>query len=182
MAWTIDTSHSSIEFVVRHMMISTARGSFKSFTGNVVLDENALHLAEFDITIDASSISTNDDRRDGHLKSPDFFDVATYPNITFKSTKIELADGKQSGKVTGDLTIRDVTKPVTFEVEMVGINKNPYGKTIAGFNAHTAINRKDFGLNWNVALEAGGWLVSDDIRISVEVELIKAEETVPATA
>jgi len=179
MTWTLDSSHSSIDFSVRHMMITTVRGSFKTFSAVVDFQPDALHLSNVELTIQADSINTRDDKRDGHLKSPDFFDVATYPTIVFKSTGVEISD-KSKGKLNGTLTIHGVTKPVVLEVEHVGTMKSPFGMTAAGFNGSTTINRKDFGLGWNVALEAGGWLVSDEIRISFEIELTQVPETAAA--
>ena len=159
MTWTQDKAHSQILFSARHMMITNVRGSFNSFEVTVDFDENNLSKASVEATIDANSISTRDERRDGHLRSPDFLDVAKYPHITFKSTKVELT-GKTTGRVTGNLTIRNVTKPITLDVELVGIMKSPMGSTNAGFNAQTKLNRKDWDLNWNVALEAG-WLATN---------------------
>jgi polyisoprenoid-binding protein YceI len=175
MAWQIDTAHSEIQFSARHMMISTVRGQFKIFTGAVEADEQNPTAAKVDVRIEAASLLTGDEKRDGHLRSPDFFDVETYPSITFKSTRVEQLDD-QRGKLYGDLTIRDVTKPVTLDVEYAGQAKTPWGTTSAGFSAQTKISRKEWGLNWNVALETGGWLVSDEIKISIELELVKPVE------
>src|SRR6266496_3274310 len=172
MAWVIDQSHSQVQFSVKHMMISTVRGQFKSFTGTVEADEANPIAAQVDVQIDASSILTGDERRDGHLRSPDFFNVEQYPYITFKSTRVERLD-ENTGKLIGNLTIRDVTKEVVLDLEYAGQAKSPWGTTSAGFSASTKINRKDWDLNWNVALETGGWLVSDQITISIEVELVK---------
>jgi polyisoprenoid-binding protein YceI len=162
------------------MMISTVRGQFKSFTGTVEADEANPTAAKVDVQIDASSILTGDEKRDGHLRSPDFFNAEQYPHITFKSTRVERID-ENNGKLYGDLTIRDVTKPVVLDLEYAGQAKSPWGTTSAGFSATTKINRKDWDLNWNVALETGGWLVSDQITISIEVELVKQVEQ-PAEA
>jgi polyisoprenoid-binding protein YceI len=172
MAWQIDPAHSEIQFSARHMMISTVRGRFRQFSGAVEADEQNPTSARVEVQIDAASIDTGEDKRDTHLRSPDFLNVDEYPYITFKSTKVEQRDATH-GQIAGDLTIRDVTKPVVLDVEYAGMAKSPWGTISAGFSAHTRINRKDWGLNWNVALETGGWLVSDEIRIDIEVELVK---------
>ncbi len=169
--WELDPAHSLVEFSVKHMMVATVKGRFSGVKGTVVTDPADYSKASVDVTIDASTIDTRDEKRDGHLKSPDFLDVATYPTITYKSTKV-VSEDQTHLTVVGDLTIHGVTKSVELKTEINGQGKNPYGKTIAGFSATTTINRKDFGLNWNVALEAGGFLVSDDIKIAIEGELI----------
>ncbi len=175
MAWIIDNSHSEIQFSAKHLMISTVRGRFNTYTGTVEADEQNPTGATVDVQIDASSLVTGDEKRDGHLRSPDFLDVEKYPHITFKSTMVERTD-ETNGKLYGDLTIRDVTRPVVLDIEYAGQAKTPWGTTSAGFSAQTKINRKDFGLNWNVALETGGWLVGDQITISIELELVKQVE------
>ncbi|HEX9371254.1 MAG TPA: YceI family protein [Roseiflexaceae bacterium] len=175
MAWIIDNSHSEIQFSAKHLMISTVRGRFNTYTGTVEADEQNPTGATVDVQIDASSLVTGDEKRDGHLRSPDFLDVEKYPHITFKSTRVERTD-ETNGKLYGDLTIRDVTRPVVLDIEYAGQAKTPWGTTSAGFSAQTKINRKDFGLNWNVALETGGWLVGDQITISIELELVKQVE------
>lgn len=181
MNWTIDGSHSLAEFSVRHMMVTTVKGRFQKVTGNIVWDEANPSASSVEATIDTASITTNDEKRDGHLVSPDFFEVEKYPTITFKSTKVE-AKHADDFKVTGDLTIRGVTKEVTLDVEYNGSGKNPWGMTVAGFTAKTSINRKDFGLNWNVALETGGVLVSDKINITLEIEAVAAPVEATANA
>src|SRR6266545_2874954 len=175
MAWIIDNSHSEIQFSAKHLMISTVRGRFNTYTGTVEADEQNPTGATVDVQIDASSLVTGDEKRDGHLRSPDFLDVEKYPHITFKSTRVERTD-ETNGKLYGDLTIRDVTRPVVLDIEYAGQAKTPWCTTSAGFSAQTKINRKDFGLNWNVALETGGWLVGDQITISIELELVKQVE------
>jgi polyisoprenoid-binding protein YceI len=175
MAWVIDQGHSEIAFSAKHLMISTVRGRFNSYTGTVEADESNPTAAKVDVQIDASSLVTGDEKRDGHLRSPDFFDVEQFPYITFKSTRVEQIDASH-GKLYGDLTVRDVTKPVVLDFEYAGQAKTPWGTTSAGFNATTKINRKDWNLNWNVALETGGWLVGDQITISIELELVKQVE------
>jgi polyisoprenoid-binding protein YceI len=171
--WQIDSSHTSVEFTVRHMMISNVKGQFQKTTGTITANGNDPASAKIDVTIDASSVDTRVERRDAHLKSPDFLDVAKFPTITFKSTKVE-ADGPGKWKVTGDLTIHGVTKPVVLEVEGSGEPiHDPMGNTRAGASATMKIKRSDFGLIWNKALETGGVLVGDEVAISIDVEAIK---------
>ncbi|HEV2169891.1 MAG TPA: YceI family protein [Candidatus Binatus sp.] len=171
--WQIDPAHTNVEFTVRHMMISNVKGQFEKTSGTIAADGNDPASAKIDATIDASSINTRVEKRDMHLKSPDFLDVAKYPTITFKSTKVE-ADGQNKWKVTGDLTLHGVTKPVVLEVESSGPPiHDPMGNTRAGASATTKINRSDFGLTWNKALESGGVMVGDEIAISIDVEAIK---------
>jgi polyisoprenoid-binding protein YceI len=172
--YQIDPAHSNATFSVKHMMVATVRGEFTKITGKVTLDEKDLTKSMLEATIDASTVNTREPKRDAHLKSPDFFDVAKFPNLTFKSTKITKA-GKGHYKMAGDLTMRGVTKPVTFDV--VGFdeeNKSPWGTGVRGGMATATVNRKDFGLNWNKPLEkAGGMLVGDNVDITLDVELIK---------
>jgi len=170
--WQLDPAHSLVEFSVKHMMFTTVKGRFGGVKGTIVTDLTDYSKASVDVTIDAGTIDTRDEKRDAHLKSPDFLDVATYPTITFKSTKVVSEDPTHL-TVIGDLTIHGVTKSVELKTAINGQGKNPYGLTVAGFSATTAINRKEFDLNWNVALEAGGWLVGDDIKIAIEGELIQ---------
>lgn len=172
--WNIDPSHTTIEFSARHMMFTTVKGRFGAVQGTITVDEAAPQNSHVEATVDAASIDTRSEQRDMHLRSSDFFEVETYPTITFKSTKVE-PQGRESARVTGDLTIKDVTKPVTLDVTVNGFGKNPYGIEVAGFTAETSINRKDWGLNWNVALETGGVLVSDTIKITLEVQAAKAQ-------
>jgi polyisoprenoid-binding protein YceI len=176
MAWEIDPSHSAVNFSVKHMMFATVRGQFTVLSGHLHIDEQHPENSWVDAQVDASSVNTRDERRDGHLKSPDFFDVEKYPTLTFKSTKIEHTGGNEYN-VYGDLTLHGVTKSVLFKAEYNGQGKNPYGMQIAGLSAKTKINRKDFGLNWNQALESGGVLVSEDVTIEIDLEAIyKGEE------
>ncbi|MGB0062655.1 YceI family protein [Candidatus Binatus sp.] len=171
--WQIDPMHTNVEFTVRHMMISNVKGQFQKTSGTITVNGNDPASAKIDATIDASSIDTRVEKRDMHLKSPDFLDVAKYPTITFKSTKVE-AEGPNKFKVTGDLTLHGVTKPVVLEVESSGPPiHDPMGNTRAGASATTTIKRSDFGLTWNKALEAGGVMVGDEIAISIDVEAIK---------
>lgn len=173
--WTIDPSHTLIEFSAKHMMVTTVKGRFTEVTGTIIADEETHTDTAIDVEINAASLTTGADQRDAHLKSPDFLDVENYPTITFKSTRIEkLNDDKF--RVTGNLTIHGVTREIAFEAEDNGRGTTPWGAEVAGFTAHTEINRKDFGLGWNVALETGGVLVSDKIKISLEVEAVKQAE------
>lgn len=172
--WNIDPAHSVAEFKVKHMMISNVKGSFPKVSGVLTFDETDLSKSSVEASIDVSSIHTRDEQRDGHLKSPDFFDVEKYPTMTFKSTKVT-ATGAGEGTVEGDLTIRDVTKKVVFAVEgPTDPGKDPWGYTRIGVSATTKISRKDFGLVWNAALETGGVLVGDDVTITLDVQFIKA--------
>jgi polyisoprenoid-binding protein YceI len=174
--WQIDPAHTNVEFTVRHMMISNVKGAFEKTTGTIIANGNDPTAATIDATIDASSINTRVAKRDAHLKSPDFFDVAKYPTITFKSTKIE-ADGAGKWKVTGDLTLHGVTKPVVMNVDgPTAPIKDPMGNVRAGASATATISRKDFGLTWNKALETGGVVVGDEVSISIDVEAIKKGE------
>jgi polyisoprenoid-binding protein YceI len=170
--WNIDPSHSTIEFQAKHMMFTTVKGAFKGIEGTIEFDEANPAASSAQATIDATSIDTRSEQRDAHLKSADFFDVEKFPTISFKSTTVEL-QGNERAKVTGDLSIRDVTRPVTLDVTLNGAGVTPFGTRAAGFTAETTINRKDFGLNWNVALETGGVLVSDTIKITVEIQAVK---------
>jgi polyisoprenoid-binding protein YceI len=175
MAWHIDPAHSEIQLSVKHMMITTVRGKFTRFSGTIEADEQNPTAAQVEVQIEAASIDTGNEQRDGHLRSPDFLNADQYPSITFKSTKVERLD-EEHGRLHGELTIRDVTRPVVLEVEYAGMAKSPWGTTNAGFSARTTINRKDWGLNWNVALETGGWLVSDEIKVAIDVELVQQPE------
>ena len=176
MSWQIDNAHSEIQFKVRHMMVSWAKGSFEKFGGTIEIDEQNPENSTVDIQIDTAGINTRQADRDAHLRSPDFFDAPNHPDITFKSTKVKQT-GSNTAKVTGDLTIRGVTKPVTLDVTYEGQHKSPFGPFIAaGFSAETTISRKEFGLNWNALVEGGGVLVGDDVHISIDLELNKAAE------
>ncbi len=181
MAWVIDPAHSEINFSVRHMMISTVRGRFEKFSGAVNFDEASPAKTTVDVQIEAASVNTKEAQRDGHLKSPDFFDAANYPYLTFKSKRANVLDN-QHARLVGDLTIRNVTKQVTLDVEYSGQAKSPWGTTSAGFSAQTKINREDWGLTWNQALETGGVLVGKEIAIDIEVEIVKQPEVAPVLA
>lgn len=179
MSWKIDPVHTEINFTARHMMISNVRGRFEKFSGTVEFDEKNPTVSAVNVEIEAASINTKEPQRDGHLRSPDFFNADKYPYLIFRSTRIEAVD-ESHGRIYGDLTIRDVTRPVVLETTFNGIAKSPMGTTNAGFSATTRVNRKEWGLNWNVALETGGWLVGDEINISIEVEIIQQAATAPA--
>lgn len=181
MSWTIDTQHTQIDFSVRHMMIAKVRGQFKSFEGTIDIDTNDITRSKAVGSIDVASIDTREPDRDNHLRSADFFDVETFPKMTFESTRIEPQGGDQY-KVTGNLTIKDVTKEVVFKVTDEGRGQDPWGNQRQGLSASAKINRKDFGLTWNVALETGGWLVGDEITINAEVELISQSQSETVTA
>ena len=173
MNWNIDNAHSTVEFSVRHMMISTVRGRFERFTGTVNFNESDPTASSVDVKIEAASITTNEPQRDNHLRSADFFEVAQYPLLTFKSHKVEKLDNS-TGRIFGDLTIRGITHPVVLETEYNGQAKSPWGKISAGFSASTKISRKDWNLVWNQGLETGGVLVGDEIKIRIELEIIKS--------
>jgi polyisoprenoid-binding protein YceI len=172
--WNIDPTHTGIHFSVRHMVVAKVRGSFKAFSGSVQLDPQSPAGASVSARIETASIDTGVEQRDGHLKSPDFFDVAKFPAITFQSTKVEPAGGNTL-RVTGNLTLRDITRPVVLEVEQLGVAKDPWGQQRAAFEAKTSLDRREFGLTWNQALEAGGVLVGDKIEISLEVQAVQAQ-------
>lgn len=181
--YQFDPVHTSAEFAARHMMVTTVRGGFRNITGTLIFDTDHPEQSTVEATIDTTSMtSTGVEQRDNHLRSADFLDVEKFPTITFKSTKVEPNAKDQTAKVTGDLTIHGVTRPVVLDVEFLGQNKNPWGKTVVGFTGKTKINREDFGLTWNVALETGGWLVSKDVNITLDVEAALVEEGTPAAA
>ncbi len=172
MSWNIDSTHTSVTFSARHMMISNVRGQFDEVSGSVEFNPEQPEQSSVDVRIQAGSINTREPQRDAHLKSPDFLDVESFPEITYKSRQVEVIDEKR-GRVTGDLTIRDVTRQVVLDVEYAGMSRSPWGTSAAGFTATTSINRKEWGLVWNVALETGGVLVGDTIKITIELELVQ---------
>jgi polyisoprenoid-binding protein YceI len=176
--WNFDLVHSSIQFHVRHLMVSKVHGRFTKWDGKLELDAEDPSRSQLEVTIDAASIDTQEEKRDAHLRSPDFLDVEKFPTLTFKSTSIE-KDGADY-KLTGDLTIHGVTRPITLEVEGGDVVKDPWGGTRTGYSAKTSISRKDFGLTWNVALETGGILVGDKIDITLEIEAVKKAAAVAA--
>ena len=168
--WEIDPNHTESSFVVKHLMVSNVRGQFGKTTGTILQDDKDITKSKADITIDATTINTRVEKRDAHLKSPDFFDVQKFPTITFKSTKMTKGEGANTLKVEGDLTIHGVTKPVVVNVEYTP-DTLAGGKMVKGITATTKVNRKDFGLNWNRTIEAGGVMVGEEVAITVEGEL-----------
>ncbi len=175
--YTIDPTHSRIGFVARHAMVTKVRGSFNEFDGTGSFDADNPTAAQLQLTIQAASIDTRNEDRDGHLRSNDFFDMDTHPQINFTSTAVEQT-GDAEYQVTGDLTIKGVTKPVTIEFEYTGTAVDPYGNTRIGLDGETTVNRKDWGVNWNTALEAGGVLVSDKVTLEFEVSAIRTADAV----
>ncbi|SEL70617.1 Polyisoprenoid-binding protein YceI [Chitinophaga rupis] len=171
--WVLDPAHSSIGFKIKHLMISSVSGHFTKFSLEAETEEEDFTTAKAVFTADTASVSTGNDDRDRHLRSPEFFDDHAFPKITFVPKKFESVDNDGSYNVTGDLTIRDVTKSITVGVEFGGVVKDPWGNTKAGFTVSGKINRKDFGLNWSAVTEAGGLVVGDDVRIHCEIELVK---------
>lgn len=175
MSWTVDLAHTAIEFSVRHMMISKVRGTFEQFEISVQADENNPSASVVEAKIATASINTREAQRDAHLRSADFFNAEAFPYMVFRSKNFTM-QGSSRGVLVGDLTIRDVTREVTLDVEYLGQAKSPWGAVSAGFNASTKINRKDWGLEWNVALETGGFLVGEEVEIHIETELVKQPE------
>ncbi len=173
--WQIDPMHSSAQFAVRHLTISTVRGEFHKVTGTIVLDDTDIAKSTVEVSIDATTVDTREADRDKHLKSPDFFDVEKYPAINFKSTKVEqVAPGKL--KVTGDLTIRGVTRPIVLGVEgPTAAIKDPWGNQRAAASGVTKINRQDFGVKWNAKMDNGGMVVGDEVSITVEIEMVRKD-------
>jgi polyisoprenoid-binding protein YceI len=169
--WNVDPSHSTVGFVARHLMISKVRGRFGSFSGVVTIAEDPL-ASSVEATVDLASIDTGDAARDEHLRSADFFQVDPHPTMSFRSTEIR-ADGDDY-VLAGELEIRGVSRPVEFKLEFDGVSQDPWGNTRAGFSAQAEVNRKDWGLEWNVALETGGVLVSEKVKIQLEIEAVKA--------
>lgn len=170
--WKIDASHTLVEFAVRHLMISTVKGRFAQVEGTITADPDRLTEAQVQVSIDTASIDTRDEQRDAHLRSADFFDVEKFPKMTFTSREIK-SKGDNRLEVVGDLTIRDVTRPVTLDATFEGRVKDPWGNERIGFSAAGELDRRDFGLTWNTALEAGGVLVGDKVKIHLEVEAVK---------
>jgi len=171
--WNIDTVHSGINFSVRHMVVSKVRGRFAKFSGELAIDDDDLTRSSVNVAIDASSIDTGNEQRDGHLRSADFFDVATFPELRFRSTRIDKR-GDDRYAVVGQLTIRDVTREVSLDVEFGGRARDPWGNERVGFVASASVDRKEFGLRWNQALETGGVLVGDRIDIELELQGVRA--------
>jgi polyisoprenoid-binding protein YceI len=172
--WALDTVHSSVDFSVRHMMIANVKGSFQNFNATIEADPADLTTATIEFTIETASVDTRNKDRDAHLVSADFFDAETYPTMTFRATNIEKTDEGEYN-VTGDLTLRGVTKQETFAVTFEGTGKDPWGNEKVGFSAEGSLNRSDFGLVWNAALETGGVLVGDKVKINLQIQAAKAE-------
>jgi polyisoprenoid-binding protein YceI len=169
--WGIDAAHSEVQFKVKHLVIATVTGSFKKFSGEVITEEEDFDNAQVSFTVDTSSIDTNQPDRDTHLKSEDFFASAQHPNLTFNGRLKKV--GSESYKLKGDLTIRSTTKPIELDVEFGGTMKDPWGNLKAGFELNGKINRKDYGLTWNALTEAGGMVVAEDVKLHMNIELIK---------
>ena len=175
-AWDVDSSHSSANFKVRHLMVSHVRGELGAVTGTIWIDDQQIERSRVEVSIDARQIASRDDKRDAHLRSADFLDVENHPTVTFRSTRVERGSGEHL-RVTGDLTIRGTARPVTLDVDTLApAVGDPWGNTRRGATAHAKINRKDWGLQWNLALEAGGVVVGDEVAIELEVELVKRKE------
>ena len=170
--WVIDPSHSEIAFKVKHLMISNVKGQFDEFKGQILTENEDFSTSEISFTINPASINTGTPDRDAHLKSPDFFDVENFKEITFTSGKLSKTSDDEFA-LSGDLAIKGVSKPVKLEVEYGGLMTDPWGNVKAGFNINGKINRKDFGLTWNATLEAGGVLVGDEIRLNLDVQLLQ---------
>jgi polyisoprenoid-binding protein YceI len=172
--WSLDPAHSEIGFQVKHLMITSVRGKFDKFDIHATCPENDFEKVHVEFTADTASVNTSSEQRDGHLKSADFFDSENHPQMTFKSNGMKKISGDDY-EMSGDLTIRGVTKPVKVKVEVAGMVKDPYGQTKAGFIVEGKINRKDFGLLWNATLETGGLMVSDDVKIHADIQMIRKE-------
>lgn len=169
--WTVDPSHSTVGFVARHLMVTKVRGRFGTFTGTITIGDDVLQ-SKLEATADIATVSTGDDARDGHLRSADFFDVENYPTMTLVSTGIDPRDDEFV--LHTDLTIRGITRPVDFRLEFDGVSQDPWGGTRAGFTARADVSRRDWGLEWNMALDTGGVLVSDKVTIELEIEAVKS--------
>lgn len=173
--WNIDPSHTLVEFAVRHMMIANVKGNFSGVSGTVVGDPEDLTSGKISVSVDLDTVETRDKQRDDHLRSADFFDVENFPKMTFESRSITRT-GDGTYNIDGDLTIRGTTRPITLAAEFVGQGQDPWGNTRAGFDATAKLSRKDFGLTWNTALETGGVLVGDEVKITISAELVKQQE------
>jgi polyisoprenoid-binding protein YceI len=178
MSWTLDAAHSQINFSVKHMMISTVRGRFDTFSGTLDLNEENPHLSNLEVTIDLASVNTGDAGRDGHLRNSDFFETEQFPTATYRSTRVEKV-AEDEYRIYGDLTLHGVTREIPLTATLEGLTKQKQPNRRAGFTVRTAISRKDFDLNWNVALETGGVLVSDKVNLDIDAQVI---ERVPVTA
>lgn len=169
--WNVDPSHSTVGFTARHLMITKVHGTFKTFSGSITVGSDPLK-STVEATVDMASVHTGDDNRDGHLRTGDFFEVETYPTMSLRSTGISGAGGDYT--MTADLTIKGVTKPVTFDLEFEGVSKDPWGNTKAGFSASTEINRKDWGIEWNAVLDTGGVALGEKVKINLDIQAVKA--------
>ena len=174
--WRIDPAHSQATFQVRHLMVTNVRGDFGKMSGTTTWDGKSFATVQVDATIDVTSVDTREPKRDDHLRSPDFFDAATYPTITFKSKRAEVA-GPKTFRLVGDLTIRGVTREVTLDVEATDVVKDPRGGLRIGAQATTTINRQDFGVKWNRTLDTGGVVVGDEVKITIDLALVQAPAT-----
>lgn len=172
--WTIDPVHSNVEFAVKHMMVSTVKGHFRSFSGTIDIDEANPEDSSVTASIETASVDTGEAQRDAHLRSADFFDVERFPQMTFRSTRVERVDDTH-WKVVGELTIRDVTKDVVLDTEYEGQIKDAFGKQRAAFTAETVLNRHEFGLNWNGLIETGGVIVGDKVRVTLNIAAVREE-------
>lgn len=172
-AWNLDNAHSEVSFKVKHMMISNVTGHFSDFSASVTSEGDDFTTANIEFAIKSATVNTGSEQRDNHLRSAEFFESDKFPEIKFKGTKFEKIDN-ENYKLTGDLTVKDVTKSITLNAEHGGIGKDPWGNIKTGFTVTGKINRKDFGLNWNAVLETGGVMVSEEVRIAAEVQFVKA--------
>jgi polyisoprenoid-binding protein YceI len=177
MNWQFDEGHTHIGFTGRHMMVATVRGEFEKFSGTVEFDEHDLTRSKAEIQIETASVNTHNTQRDAHFRSADFFDVEHYPYITFKSKRIIMLDDSH-GQLIGDLTIRNITREVVLEGEYGGVNQTPWNTYSAGFSLRGKVNRKDWGLNWNMVLAGGGLVAGDEITLAIDLELTKPVEVV----
>ncbi|SKB60648.1 Polyisoprenoid-binding protein YceI [Sphingobacterium nematocida] len=171
--WNLDTAHSEIEFKVRHMMISTVKGQFKNFEVSINSESDDISKGTVSVKIDTTSLDTKNEQRDQHLKSSDFFDATEFPTITFVSTSV-VGDVQDEFKINGDLTVKGITKPIVVKAEFGGIAKDPWGNEKVGYTVKGAINRSDFGLTWNAALETGGVMVSEEVKFEGELQFVKS--------
>lgn len=171
--WSLDPTHSEVQFKIKHLMITNVTGSFAKYEVTAETDNEDFMSADISFIADVNSVTTNNEQRDGHLKGADFFDTEKFPQIKFKVSKYEDIDHDGSYELYGDLTIKDITKSIKLDVEFGGLMKDPWGNVKAGFTINGKINRKDWGLNWNAPLETGGVLVSEEVRISCEIQLVK---------
>jgi polyisoprenoid-binding protein YceI len=178
MSWNTDPQHSSVEFAVRHMVVSTVRGRFDDFSVEADVHEDDLTKSRGTVRVKTTSVNTREEQRDAHLRSPDFFGAEQYPELTYVITKVEGSGGDY--RITGDLTIKGVTREVTLDAEITGPVADPWGNTRLGLSATGKLNRKDYGLTWNVVTEAGGLLVGDDVKLTIDTEFVKAQETADA--